>query len=113
MARASAQLVEPTGDPTMTTNRNGTGVTGTNEATMGANLDQKIDTLKEKAKGFVDQGQEKVEQIKSRVVEVKDQAMAKGNAFLDRATEMIRANPLKSVAIAFGVGYIGMRLFRR
>jgi ElaB/YqjD/DUF883 family membrane-anchored ribosome-binding protein len=94
----------------MTTNRNGTGITG-NEP--GSNLDQKLDSLKEKAKGFVDQGTEKVEQLKERVVDVKDQAMAKGSAFLDRATSMIKANPLKSVIIAFGVGYLGMRLFRR
>jgi ElaB/YqjD/DUF883 family membrane-anchored ribosome-binding protein len=97
----------------MTTNRNGTGMSGMNEPGYGSNLDQKIDTLKEKAKDFVGQGSEKVEHLKTRVVEVKDQAMAKGNAFLDNATTMIRANPLKSIAIAFGVGYIGMRLFRR
>jgi ElaB/YqjD/DUF883 family membrane-anchored ribosome-binding protein len=97
----------------MTTNRNGTGVTGVNDPMMGSNLDQKIDSLKEKAKGLVDQGGEKVEQLKSRVVEAKEQAMAKGSAFLDRVTEMIKANPLRSVAIAFGMGYIGMRIFRR
>jgi ElaB/YqjD/DUF883 family membrane-anchored ribosome-binding protein len=97
----------------MTTNRNGTGITGMNEPTVGSNLDQKLDNLKDKAKGFVDQGAEKVDEIKHRVVEVKEQAMAKGSAFLDRATTMIKANPLKSVAVAFGVGYIGMRIFRR
>ena len=97
----------------MTTNRSGTDVTGSNEATLGKNIDQKLDTLKEKARGIVEQGGERVDQIKTRVVEVKDQAMAKGNAFLDRASETIKANPLKSVAIAFGVGYFGMRLFRR
>jgi ElaB/YqjD/DUF883 family membrane-anchored ribosome-binding protein len=98
----------------MTTNRNGTGMMGTGmDPTYGSNIDQKLDTLKEKAKDIVEQGSEKVDQIKHRVVEVKDRAMAKGNAFLDRATEMIRANPLKAIAIAFGVGYIGMRLFRR
>lgn len=97
----------------MTTNRNGTGMSGMNEPNYGTNLDQKIDTLKEKAKDIVDQGSEKVEQLKTRVVEVKDQAMAKGNALLDNVTTMVRANPLKSVAIAFGVGYLGMRIFRR
>jgi len=97
----------------MTTNRSGTDVTGSNEATLGKNIDQKLDTLKEKARGIVEQGGERVDQIKTRVVEVKDQALAKGNAFLDRASELIKANPLKSVAIAFGVGYFGMRLFRR
>jgi ElaB/YqjD/DUF883 family membrane-anchored ribosome-binding protein len=97
----------------MTTNRNGTGVTGVNEPTMSRDLDQKIESLKEKAKGFVEQGSEKVEELKSKVVEAKEQVMAKGSAFLDRATATIKANPLKSVAIAFGVGYIGMRIFRR
>jgi ElaB/YqjD/DUF883 family membrane-anchored ribosome-binding protein len=97
----------------MTTNRNGTGITGMNEPNVGSSFDQKLDSLKEKAKDIVDQGSEKVDQIKSRVVDVKEKAMARGNAFLDRATAMIKANPLKSVAIAFGVGYFGMRLFRR
>jgi ElaB/YqjD/DUF883 family membrane-anchored ribosome-binding protein len=97
----------------MTTNRSGTDVTGVNESTLGQNIDQKLDTLKEKAKGIVEQGSERVDQFKTRAVEVKDQAMAKGNAFLDRAAELIKANPLKSVAIAFGCGYFGMRLFRR
>ena len=98
----------------MTTNRNGTGMSGMNEPSMGgSHLDSKLDSLKEKAKDIVDQGSEKVDQIKHRVVEVKDQAMARGNAFLDNVTSLVKANPLKSVAIAFGLGYIGMRLFRR
>lgn len=98
------------------TNRNGTG-TGMNEpstmGTTGSNLDAKLDTLKEKARDIVDQGSVKVDQLKHRVVEVKDQAVARGGAFLDDVTALIKANPLKSIAIAFGVGYIGMRLFRR
>ena len=91
------------------TNRNGMGPNDT----LGENLDHKLDSLKDKARGIIDQGGEKVDQLKSRVVEVKDQAMAKGNAVLDRATDFIKENPLKAVGIAFGVGYIGMRLFRR
>ena len=98
----------------MTTNRNGTGITGTgmNEPSMGgSNLDQRFDQLKDKARDIVDQGSEKVQEFKTRVV--KDKAMARGGDFLERVTELIKANPIRSVAIAFGVGYIGMRLFRR
>lgn len=72
-----------------------------------------IDQIKESVRGLVDQGQEKVGQIKDKVVGAKDQAVSRGNEYLDRVTEYIRVNPLKSVGIAFGVGYIGMRLFRR
>ena len=38
--------------------------------------------------------------------------MERGNALLDRSTDFIKANPIKSVAIAFGVGYVLMRIFR-
>jgi ElaB/YqjD/DUF883 family membrane-anchored ribosome-binding protein len=76
-------------------------------------MDDKLGHIKESVKGLVDQGHEKVDQIKTRVIDVKDQAVTRGNAFLDRATDFIKANPLKAVGVAFGVGYIGMRLFRR
>ncbi|MDQ3365106.1 MAG: hypothetical protein M3680_06735 [Myxococcota bacterium] len=79
---------------------------------MGA-ASEKIDQIKQKAKDLVDQGHEKMDHLKTRAVDVKDQALSKGNVYLDRATDMIRANPIKAVSVAFGVGYIGMRLFRR
>lgn len=110
-----------------TTNRNGTGFSGSNESSMGSvggtagqtgsglgtNIENKLDAIKDKASRLVEEGSEKVDQIKHRVVDVKDQAMARGGHFLDQTTSFIQANPLKSVAIAFGVGYIGMRIFRR
>jgi ElaB/YqjD/DUF883 family membrane-anchored ribosome-binding protein len=56
---------------------------------------------------------QKVDEIKNRVVEVKDQAMSRGTEVLDRVTDFIKANPLKAVGIAFGAGYLGMRIFRK
>ena len=73
----------------------------------------RFDSIRDNVKGIVEQGQEKVHQFKDRVVDVRDQAMSKGTAFLDNASEWIKAHPLKAVGIAFGVGYLGMRLFRR
>ena len=61
-----------------------------------------LEGIKQSVKDFVDQGQEKVEAIKSRVSDVKG-----------RTTTYIKANPLTAVGIAFGLGYLGMRLFRR
>jgi ElaB/YqjD/DUF883 family membrane-anchored ribosome-binding protein len=86
-------------------NKNGT---TTDPGTTG-----RIEGIKEQVKGLVDKGEKRVDAIRSRVIEVKDQALTRGNAFLDRATDFIKANPMKAVGIAFGVGYIGMRLFRR
>jgi ElaB/YqjD/DUF883 family membrane-anchored ribosome-binding protein len=76
-------------------------------------VDDKVESIKEAVKGLVDEGAQRVDAIKNRVVEVKDQALHRGGDVMDRATEMIKAHPIKSVAIAFTAGYIGMRLFRR
>ena len=92
---------------------NPNGTTGTIGATVGANIDQKIDELRDRARGFVDQGSERVDRIKSRVADARERARSKGSALLERTTDMIKAHPLKAVGIACGVGYLGMRLFRR
>jgi ElaB/YqjD/DUF883 family membrane-anchored ribosome-binding protein len=76
-------------------------------------VEDKIDSLKETVKGLVDQGAQKIDAIKSTVVEAKDQAFTRGGDVLDRATALIKKHPIKAVAIAFGAGYVGMRLFRR
>ena len=81
-----------------------------NNGTVGSNLDDKLGEIKDSVKGLVDENAQK---IKNRVIDAKQQAMARGNMYVDRVTDMIKANPLKAVGIAFGVGYIGMRLFRR
>lgn len=84
-----------------------------NSNTMGGQRAGGMEGIKEKAKVLVDQSHDKVDQIKNRVLSAKDQAMSRGNVYVDRATTFIRANPLKAVGIAFGVGYLGMRLIRR
>lgn len=71
-----------------------------------------LENLKDSVKNLVEQGQERAANLKDRAIDVKDQAMSKGSDLLDSATSAIKAHPLKSVAIAFGVGYVGMRLFR-
>ena len=79
------------------------------EGQRGAGIDQ----IKDSVRGLVDRGQEQAGALRDRAVEVKDQVLTRSNAVLDQATTYIRDNPLTSVGIAFGVGYIGMRLVRR
>jgi ElaB/YqjD/DUF883 family membrane-anchored ribosome-binding protein len=92
-------------------NKNGMTDTGTSTANHG--VEERIDQIKDTVKGFVDHGAQRVDAIKSKVVDVKDQAFSRGNDLVDRVTDMVKAHPLKAVAIAFGAGYLGMRLFRR
>jgi ElaB/YqjD/DUF883 family membrane-anchored ribosome-binding protein len=81
-----------------------------NDSNMG---NDRVDQIKEKVRGFVDSAEERAESLKHRAIEAKDDVMSRGNALIERATDMIKANPLKAVGIAFGAGYFGMRLFRR
>jgi ElaB/YqjD/DUF883 family membrane-anchored ribosome-binding protein len=94
-------------------NRNGTGSMDQSQEKVGEKLDERIDSIKEQVKGLVDKGEQRAAAIKNRAIEVKDEAFSKGNAYLDQVTGYIKSNPLKAVGIAFGAGYIGMRLFRR
>lgn len=84
-----------------------------NKNGMADEAEDKIDSIRDTMKGIVDQGAHTVDAVKSKVVDFKDQAFTRGSDVLDRVTELVKANPLKSVAIAFGAGYVGMRLFRR
>ena len=84
-----------------------------NNGNNGNTMDDKLGTIKDRVRHVVDQGHEKVDHMKAKVMDAKDQAMSRGNVLVDKAAHFIRANPLKAVGIAFGVGYIGMRLFRR
>lgn len=86
---------------------------GTIDAGTANRVDDKVDSIKEAVKGLVDQGAQKVDAIKNRAFEAKDQVLDRGGDMVERMTTMIKAHPIKSVAIAFGAGYLGMRLFRR
>ena len=86
---------------------------GMADADSSHGIDDKIDSLKDAVKSIVDQGASTVGAVKNRVVDLKDQAVTRGGDVVGRVTDLVKANPLKSVAIAFGAGYLGMRLFRR
>jgi ElaB/YqjD/DUF883 family membrane-anchored ribosome-binding protein len=88
---------------------NKNGLTGTDDNSV----DEKLDSIRDSVKGYVERGTQKADAIKNKVVEVKDEAVSRGSDALDRLASLVRAHPLKAVGIAFGVGYIGMRLFRR
>ena len=90
-------------------NKNGT----THVGSASHKVDEKIEELSDRVKDFFDHGAQKVDAIKSKVVEVKHRTILRSSDVLDQATDLIKAHPIKAVVIAFGAGYLGMRLFRR
>jgi ElaB/YqjD/DUF883 family membrane-anchored ribosome-binding protein len=85
---------------------------GTLGSSLGATAKEKAESLADQLKGMVDAGQERIEGVKGRLLDGKDRVRSQASDTLDRATEAIKAHPLKAVGIAFGVGYVAMRLFR-
>ena len=66
--------------------------------------------LKEDVTAFVDQGKNAVDAIKTRVGDVRQSISENGAVVVEKASSFIEASPIKAVAIAFGLGYIAMRI---
>jgi ElaB/YqjD/DUF883 family membrane-anchored ribosome-binding protein len=73
----------------------------------------RLDDIKDSIKGLVDRGHDKVNAIKDKAVDVQHRARERGSAAIDRTTTLIKDHPIAAVGIAFGVGYLIMRLVRR
>lgn len=74
---------------------------------------RRLDEIKENVRGLVERGQERVTAIKGKAVDLQHRAKARGSAALDRTTTIIKEHPLAAVSVAFGLGYLLMRLVRR
>ena len=90
-----------------------------NKTTGGAPTAMPADeSLKDR---IVHGGHEAVDAVKVRVVEITDkakskgedlyaQAKSKGSDIYAQVAEVIAAQPFKAIAVAFGVGYLAMRI---
>ena len=47
-----------------------------------------------------------------KVFDAKDKVVKQGSATLETVRQFAKANPFKALAIAFAVGYVGMRITR-
>lgn len=66
--------------------------------------------VSENVRTLIDQGAETVSSIKSRAGEVADNVKSGGAAARERTEAFVQASPMKAIAVAFGLGYIAMRI---
>jgi ElaB/YqjD/DUF883 family membrane-anchored ribosome-binding protein len=76
-------------------------------------LENRFDSLKSSVRDIVDAGGERAEKLKAKAIDVKDAAFENGQKALGRAGELIKENPFIAIGIAFGVGYIVVRMIRK
>ena len=87
-------------------------------ASNGA-ANEEISTFYGLAKDLASEGSDKLEVVKERlldvknkVIEAKDKVVMRGNVTVEKTRTFVSARPLTAIAIAFGIGYIGMRVTR-
>lgn len=66
--------------------------------------------LKDSVSSLVDQGGETIGALKARVGDLGQQVKDGGAAAIDKTESFVQKSPFAAVAIAFGVGYVAMRL---
>jgi ElaB/YqjD/DUF883 family membrane-anchored ribosome-binding protein len=76
-------------------------------------VDNRIDQLKDQARRLVDAGSERAGELKNRAIDVKDTVFAQGSEALNRVSALVKANPFVALGIAFGVGYVAIRMLRK
>src|SRR5438128_2440031 len=61
-------------------------------------------------RNLVGQGAGTVDAIKARVTDVGSQVKTTGETFLENTRTYVEAKPLKALGLAFGIGYVAMRI---
>lgn len=84
-----------------------------NGAAFSASLDDRIDALAADLKGLVDQMAATAAAVKGRAIDVKDHASSKASSLATRATRVVLDHPIAAIGVAFGAGYLLVRLIRR
>ncbi len=69
-----------------------------------------LEAIKDSVQTLIDHGSEAADDIKARVGDVASEAREKLDDALDQAETFIGEHPLKAMGLAFGVGYVAMRI---
>lgn len=76
-------------------------------------FEHRVDALKESLRNLVDTGSERAGVLKNKAIDVKDTVFESGGKALDRTTSLIKQHPIIALGVAFGVGYLAVRMMRK
>lgn len=78
-----------------------------------ASLENRLDSLKDSVRSLVDAGGERAGQLKSKAIDAKDAVFENGEVALRKAGSFIKEHPIAAIGVAFGIGYIAMRMLKK
>lgn len=73
----------------------------------------KTDGIGDQLKALVSTGQDTLHDAKDSIIDAKDAVIARTDSTVTMLGKAIKTHPFAAVGIAFGVGYLAMRLLRR
>lgn len=76
-------------------------------------FDDRVDQLKESVRGMVDFGGDRASALKERLGDVKDTVVSGGRSGINKVGSLIKDHPIAAIGIAFGIGYLAIRIARR
>ncbi len=71
-------------------------------------FEDRLDSLKESVRDLVDFGR-----VRDRLGDVKESVVSGTRAGVSKTGSLIKEHPIMAIGIAFGIGFIAMRLMRR
>lgn len=82
-------------------------------ASVSKSLDDRIDALAANLKHLVEQMATTAAEVKGRTIDIKQQTSSKASSLAARAARVIQDHPIAAIGVAFGAGYLVVRLIRR
>lgn len=76
-------------------------------------MENRLESLKSSMRNLVDAGGERAGQLKNKAIDVKDAVVEGSSAALNRTGELIKKHPIVAIGLAFGVGYIVVRMLKK
>lgn len=67
-------------------------------------------SLGDSVQALLQQGAQTIDAVKARVSDVADEARTARSKLVDRATQLVQDRPFTALGVAFGAGYIAMRI---
>jgi ElaB/YqjD/DUF883 family membrane-anchored ribosome-binding protein len=80
---------------------------------ISKSLDDRIDALAANLKHLVEQMAATAAEVKGRTIDIQQQTRSKASSLVSRAARVIQDHPIAAIGVAFGAGYLVVRLVRR
>jgi ElaB/YqjD/DUF883 family membrane-anchored ribosome-binding protein len=78
-----------------------------------ASFEDRLDSLKESMRNLVEVSGERASALKHRMGDVKDTVFASSKTGVQKVGAFVKGHPIIAIGVAFGVGYLVMRIVRR